>query len=279
MSINSIITEAYNDLTDAYNAVEEMGGALPEQKNLANLEASVDSISAEPQDDGTEWGTLYTTGHPEGLVLKAQSDYNNLASFSSSIVISTPKGTFNVPKSTVTRYTFGSQPTSIPDYFLYNCPNLSSVEYFSHITIIGSAVFYPIPKLDVPLVLPNVTSIGNDFLRAAASFKSKIQLGDRLSSIGDGFMSGCEAFAQPLSIPSAVTTIGSNFLFNCYNFTGPLTVDTTASPAEPNSLSTSSPLVPMYTTGVTIKGIGALAWKTALPDRTSSPYRKTIVVE
>ncbi len=46
MSTNSIITEAYNDLTDAYNAVEEMGGTLPEQKNLANLEASVDSIGA-----------------------------------------------------------------------------------------------------------------------------------------------------------------------------------------------------------------------------------------
>lgn len=44
MSTNSIIDEAYADLTAAYVAVEKRGGTLPSQKNLANLGAAIDSI-------------------------------------------------------------------------------------------------------------------------------------------------------------------------------------------------------------------------------------------
>lgn len=44
MSTNSLITEAHTYLDGAFAAVEEKGGVVPEVKNLANLEAAVDSI-------------------------------------------------------------------------------------------------------------------------------------------------------------------------------------------------------------------------------------------
>lgn len=45
MSTNSLITEVHEYLDDAFAAVEEKGGAVPEVKNLTNLEAAVDSIN------------------------------------------------------------------------------------------------------------------------------------------------------------------------------------------------------------------------------------------
>lgn len=45
MSIENKVTSIATHIKTAYDAVEEMGGELPEQKNLANLAAAVDSIS------------------------------------------------------------------------------------------------------------------------------------------------------------------------------------------------------------------------------------------
>lgn len=44
MSLNSVVSDIGTHLKNAYDAVEEMGGELPEQKNFANLAAAVESI-------------------------------------------------------------------------------------------------------------------------------------------------------------------------------------------------------------------------------------------
>ena len=71
-------------------------------------------------------------------------------------------------------------------------------------------------------------------------------------------------------------------MYECNNFVGPLvcncpatSLPTTGSNNE--MLATNSNTSPMYTTGVTLTGTYASDWKTALPDRDSSPYRKLIV--
>lgn len=44
MSINSLITEGEGYIGDAYDAVEELGGTIPSNKNLANLVDAINSI-------------------------------------------------------------------------------------------------------------------------------------------------------------------------------------------------------------------------------------------
>lgn len=46
MSIKSTITEMYSNLSNAYSAIEEKGGTISGNKNLANLTEAINSISA-----------------------------------------------------------------------------------------------------------------------------------------------------------------------------------------------------------------------------------------
>lgn len=63
-------------------------------------------------------------------------------------------------------------------------------------------------------------------------------------------------------------------------FVGPLNIETTATPpTDMYTLSVAPSTAPAYTQGVTLTGPGAQAWKDALPDRASNPYRKLILAE
>ena len=77
------------------------------------------------------------------------------------------------------------------------------------------------------------------------------------------------------------TNPGTDFMSRCNKFVGPLTcngpVPSSMIPIDNSCLSTNSSNAVMYTTGVTLTGTYAQAWTDALPDRTSSPYRKLIV--
>lgn len=74
-------------------------------------------------------------------------------------------------------------------------------------------------------------------------------------------------------------TVHPRFLKNCDNFTGELIVecDTNAFDISNDLLSTANQSAPEYQTGITLSGPYASALKTALPDRSTSPYRKLIL--
>lgn len=44
MSLNSTINSVAGHISDAWEAVEEIGGTVPEQKNLVNLETALEEL-------------------------------------------------------------------------------------------------------------------------------------------------------------------------------------------------------------------------------------------
>lgn len=96
--------------------------------------------------------------------------------------------------------------------------------------------------------------------------------------LAPNFLTYCPSFNQPLIIPESITTIQGNLLANCTSFANTIEVNTNA---LPGSLAITSPWVgsPIHIRGVTLTGPYAQAWKDALPDRTTKPYRKLIVAE
>lgn len=72
MSLKSVVSDIGIHLKNAYDAVEEMGGELPEQKNFANLAVAVDSISVAPP---------YDPGNPTIEGLKAAVDAGDYTAF------------------------------------------------------------------------------------------------------------------------------------------------------------------------------------------------------
>ena len=199
----------------------------------------------------------------------------------------------------------------LPDNFCLGCGFLNTVTLPGTIHYIGANVFSGAnltsslnlvsaksigpnflqhnSNFNHPLNMPNIEYIGSGFLFGCSNFNSSITLNDSLRVIEGNFMYGCTSFAQTFTIPSGLENLGSTsnpnpgtgFMRNCKEFTGPLVCNGPVSallPTDNNSLSTAfAPPGAMYTTGVTLTGPYAQAWKDALPDRTSSPYRKLIV--
>ena len=214
----------------------------------------------------------------------------------------------NLNKNGIKAITIADGVQYLPDSFCLGCNNLETVTLPDTIPYIGANVFGATritPPLNLtnvksiganffqnstsfnqPLNMPNVEYIGPNFLTGCSSFNSSITLNDSLKVIDTGFLSYCREFNQPLIIPADLDNIGSSFnpgtgfMRNCNAFTGPLVCNGPVSaliPTDNNTLSTTSSSAAMYTTGVTLTGPYAQAWKNALPDRTSSPYRKLIV--
>jgi hypothetical protein len=152
------------------------------------------------------------------------------------------------------------------------------------------------------LTLPSsLSSIGNDFMRACYAFNQVLTLPSELSSIGIRFMYNCYAFNQVLTLPSSLSSIGIRFMNNCYAFNQPLTLPSSLSsigdnfmyncfalstiiwnasvyPTDNNSLSQdiNTKTDSTYGAGIKVYGTKRTGLMTALPNRTSNPYRKLI---
>lgn len=258
MSTAGEINEAEGYVAAAYRAVAEKGGELPPQKNLANLKLAVDDI---PLGDGTEWGTLYTTAYPDGLVLDSEKSYKALGNSSAGSDVKLYPNNIAIEKGSITGFSFGKNCTYAPLFFLTNCIH--------------------VVRLDHTAVL---RTIGDSFLRFAKDFNAPLNLRN-VTSIGSLFLSECITFAQPIYLSPKLDTIGSGFVSRVRKFVGPVYIDTTAIPADRsnsyNSLSSIASFDDTYSQGITITGPGAAAWKEALPNvqSTANGYRKLILVE
>lgn len=173
-------------------------------------------------------------------------------------------------------YSIGSTTESLPDNFMRKCFALRSLYGLSNITTIGSGVLSLCYTFNQPLTIPNVTSIGDYFLSGCYLFNQPLTISNA-TSIGIHFLENCFSFDQLFTIPATVTSIGGYFLYDCCNLTQAITVNTPSSPVDAYSLSTYTLGSPARLNGITLAGTYAQAWKDALPNRSSAPYRKLIV--
>lgn len=262
--------------TNTTNAPGTSYGIVP-----ACFIAKSGSAPSDPEGDGTDWGTLYTTQYPDGLVLNDEADFNKLGNSNSVNSYITING-HSLQKTTLRRYSFGKLCKTVPDNFLSQCMGMTQIIGVGVIKKIGNNFLSNLVSLSMDgevLDFKNLEEIGSYFLSGCQKLNAEVKI-PKVKIIGNAFMISNFAYTQPLTIPSSVETIGSNFLSYIQDFTGLLTVETSATPpANDNySIRGQSRDSACYTQGVRITGAGASAWKTALPD-SSSAYRKLILVE
>lgn len=309
MSIANEIQNLNTNLTSAKNAVTAKGGTVGDT-GLAGLATEIASI---PSGGGgiTDYGTVKYTenGVNKTVTLATEEDFIWLAFGNESSELNINNTT--ISKSWITEVTVADGVQYLPDSFMIGCSNATTVNLPSTIHYIGDNVFQNCYYLNSPLNLSNVCYIGSYFLSSSlrfnqpislpkieriedyfmsncSGFNSSVTLNDNCRIIGQRFLIDCVSFSQSITIPSGLVTsniVSTNpsqrFMNGCYNFTGPLVcngpVDSTKINSDQYTLATSNASGAMYTTGVTLTGPYAQAWKNALADRTTSPYRKLIV--
>lgn len=281
MATADLITELNTDLSNAYAAIEENGGTVPENKNTNNLVSAIGSIEGgDPYDvpyfDGGDYGAVafikndgsvgYYQFAKNNYYLLGQASYQTVGA----IILIFSTGDI-LARFNIVAYSFGalSYPDNFPAGYLSNMPQLRRIYNLENTSLTG---------------------IGDSFLSDAFSFRGPLVLPPTLNTIGTSFLYNCHLFDQPLTIPQGVTSIGGSFLRDCDMFIGPLTVETAVPPSSSTGVLcvTKSSLggvkegAPEYAIGVTLQGAGAEAWKAALPNLTSSTgsyYRKLILAE
>lgn len=311
MSIASEITDLQTNLTNAKSAVTAKGGTVGDT-GLAGLALEIATIpSGGTLDNYGSIKYLDSNDVEQTLTLATEADYTELTLGINQIQNLTINNV-SVDRIKITSVTIADGVQYIPDNFCYNCSNLASATIPSSVHYIGGFVFYGCKIVNVsfsldnivsigesfmygnntfnsPISLPKVREIGGSFLRGCNAFNSSLIINDDCEYIGNNFLRQCFSFAQPFSIPSGLKMLPSGipnpnryFMYDCKNFVGPLACNcpSTSLPLSTQAnemLATTDSSGPMYTTGITLTGTYANDWKTALPDSTSSPYRKLIV--
>lgn len=313
MAISDVITSMNQHTKAAYDALEAKGAELPQDKNLENLAGIIENLPAGgnygtvtiENPDGTTatlaldlGGFLGMSGAtsetPYFIVDGQQYSKNTIVAYDTGDSLTTllPRmftGSYwdDETGQSVEFFTnlksirLGASVKVVADQFLEGSAaepeslELVAVEEIGH-------YFGRSSKLNVPLTLPNtLTKIGNGFLSSANSFNSELTLPDSLQEIGREFLAYSRAYTQTLTLPASITSIGNTFMFNT-DFVTSLITETTTVP-EPDTgtanrltLATNSNGEPIFTTGVSISGAGADAWRAALPNEVDGPYRKII---
>ena len=165
---------------------------------------------------------------------------------------------------------------TIGDYFLQNCYSFNQPLNLSGASSTGNYFLQNCYSFNQPIDLGDVATIGNYFLSTCYSFNQPLDLSG-VSSIGSSFLQQCYSFNQPLIIPANVNSVGTGFMYNAYALST-IIWETTTYPIDNNSLSQALNTKPnaTYGAGIIIYGSKSSNLKTALADRTSSPYRKLI---
>lgn len=159
------------------------GVEVPEDVMIEDLPEYISQITTKPADptlpadDGTDWGTLYTTDNPDGVVLANATEFNNLAKGYNTNYIPLPSSVGNVPLAKVTGYSFGKQSKITPNWFLCNLPNLTKL------TCLGG-----------------LQQIGTHFLASAESFTQSMTLPSSITLIKEGFLDRCNSYTGIITI-------------------------------------------------------------------------------
>lgn len=191
--------------------------------------------------------------------------------------------------------------TTIGQYFMYHCTSFNGALTLTSLQSVGAQFLASCTAYNKAISAPALTSIGNNFLYACSAFNSTISIPavttigsyflarctsfnysfslTSVTTIGAYFMQQCTSFNKNLTFPSSITNIGQQFMNRCDALTSTLTVNCAATGATSNNytLATNSTSAACYVTGIKLAGTYKNEWHTKFPDRTSNPYRKTIV--
>lgn len=168
--------------------------------------------------------------------------------------------------------------TTLGNYFLNKCINLTELELPTSITRVGSNFLSYCSSFNQRLSMPNLATIGQGFMSLCITFNQPLSL-PSMTSVASDFLLNCESFDQDFTIPSTFTmTLWATFMTGCRNMTGTITCNAAyAGGANSTMFSTSRNTDRAYTVGITLAGPYASSWKTALPDSDVQPYRKLIL--
>lgn len=272
MSIADEIIDLNNNLESAKNAVISKGGTVGDT-GLAGLASEILSI---PSGGGNEWGSLiYEDSNNIQHQVTIQNEDEYLLLGNTAFTTVTIGGeTFTIGD--IVRVDLGAHAAYTPDNFLRSCTKLTTITGVENIMFASSYFLFQCTALDCELNFEDLVITQRDFLSQCSSLNSPVSF-PRLKSLGQNFMNRCSAFAQSLTLPSSLISTSTSMFNRCDNFVGPLVCNSNSAPTDNNTLSTTSATAPMYTTGITLTGTYANLWKSNLPDRTSSPYRKLIL--
>lgn len=191
--------------------------------------------------------------------------------------------------------------TTIGQYFMYHCASFNGTLTLTSLQSVGIQFLASCTAYNKAFSAPALTSIGNNFLYACSAFNSTISIPavttigtyflarctgfnytfslTNVTKIGAYFMQQCTSFNKNLTFPSGITSIGQYFMNRCDALTSTLTMNCAATVATSNNytLATNSTSAACYVTGIKLAGTYKNEWHTRFQDRTSNPYRKTIV--
>lgn len=258
MTIADTITSMKGNIQEAYDAIEDLGGDLPEYLNLENMADAIQS-TAKATPIGP-WGRVIYVNQTKavGISLQTQDEFNALATSGDMNSAITIQGNTFL-KNRVASFTFGSNfPTTIPDYFLYGFSNLGvgglNVTVPSGVTTIGGHFMNGCIAYNYAMALPatitaigiyfranngavSVTDLSSTKITAIPNYfhynnyrltsNSTVVIPYGVVSIGDFFLGLCKSFNSPVILPATVKTIGHSFLRRCYSFNNAITINGT----------------------------------------------------
>lgn len=274
MTIASEIEDLATNLTSAKNMVTAKGGTVGDT-GLAGLAGEIATIPTGGVQE--EWGHIvYKDSNDEHTVVIATEDeYLSLASNDNTKTVTINNNTFQLID--ILEVHLGVHASYAPNYFLYRLSNLRAITGVDNLIYVGNDILEYSLNFSTELNFSRLVICGNYFLANNNSFNGVVLIPE-IATIGSDFMRDDTAFSQTLTLSSHLKTIGTNFLYKCNNFTNLVCNDSVTSfPTNNNMLATTNNSAPMYTTGITLTGTHASAWKTAYPDKDTSPYRKLIL--
>lgn len=176
-------------------------------------------------------------------------------------------------------FSYAASLASVGTQFLSTCADLTTMSTLpTTLTTIDNLFLENCTSFNQALDLSHVMSIGSSFLSGCTSFNYSFSL-TSVTKIGAYFMQQCTSFNKNLTFPSGITSIGQQFMNRCDALTSTLTMNCAATGATSNNytLATNNTSAACYVTGIKLAGTYKNEWHTKFPDRTSNPYRKTIV--
>jgi uncharacterized repeat protein (TIGR02543 family) len=310
-TVTGILTFAYNNIThDGSEGTFDTSGLTANYKFIVTSSSDLPIFSS----NTTLWNTIYSHQLLNVLIgnFSGTSIGNNFMAYCHAFnqVLTLPSGVSSIGDYFMNRCYAFNQPlilpsglSSIGDRFMYYCYAFNQpLTLPSGLSSIGTNFMYYCYAFNQPLILPSgLSSIGNNFMAYCRAFNQPLILPSGLSSIGNDFMSYCSAFNQPLTLPSGLSSIGTNFMSYCSAFNQPLTLPSGLSSISTNfmnrcyALSTiiwNASVYPIgndslsqdintktnstYGAGIKVYGTKRAELISALPNRTSSPFRKLI---
>lgn len=276
-NLQNYIIDSIDSVTDAKDAIQNKGGTVDYDAGLSSLASEIATIPS----GGTTatWGTVtyVDTDNVEHTVEIQNEDEYLLLGNSNNVDITIGGDTFKLRD--ITRVDLGTHAGYAPPNFLDHCSKLTTITGVDNLIYVEYGFLSSCTSLDCELNFAELLHCGDNFLNNCSSLNHAVYIPE-LRYLSNLFMANCRSYAQTLTLndnfPSSLIGTAYNFMNKCDNFTN-LVCNAPCLAGGNGSLATTDNTKPMYVDGVTLTGTYANDWKTALADRTSSPYRKLIL--